>query len=285
MVDVRKRFIERNPNAPVGWEHGVETIGDEYPGQRPMPVPPEQRPGSFESYFPDVEENTGRTLSGRKEIEEVLLEVMDADITEQEILQALDDPMFGGPLSGTASNAEINERVYGRRYADRMEQIRELGRMETPGHRGWPAGTETWAEPPTRHLPEAKRGGISGLRHRVGQAARGAGQAARGAGITALKAIRNRLPAIIAAGAATAATSHPVSALADVALSPTQLGSGELPEESRFSPEEKMKYYEDLMNLERELGVGQHRPSILQPSREINGPSIRSSYPMRRMRR
>ena len=68
----------------------------------------------------------------------------------------------------------------------------------------------------------------------------------------------------------------------DILAAPTQLGSGDVPEESRFSPEEKMKYYDELTNLGRELGVGQHRPSILQLSREINGPSIRSSYPMGR---
>jgi hypothetical protein len=82
----------------------------------------------------------------------------------------------------------------------------------------------------------------------------------------------------------------------DILAAPTQLGSGDVPgegdyrdrrlydpaSESRFSLEEKMKYYDELTNLGRELGVGQHRPSILQLSREINGPSIRSSYPMGR---
>ena len=274
VADVREQFTRRNPSAPIGWEYGAPTIEMGYTASEVRehggmtPIPPEKRPGSYESYFPDVEGGMGRG-----EIEDVLFEIMDADITEQEIAQALDDPMFGGPLSGTASNAEIDERVYGRRYADRMEQKaadeawRERGvsiRDRSPG----------FPDEPTSPKTPARRG-ISGLRHR-------AGQAVRGAGITALKAIRNRLPAMVAATAATAAASHPVSALADVALSPTELGLGELSEESRFSPEEKVKYYDELMNLGRELGVGRHRPSILQLSREINGPSIRSSYPMGR---
>ena len=81
----------------------------------------------------------------------------------------------------------------------------------------------------------------------------------------------------------------------DLAASPTGLGSGDVPREGPFTDEDRMRSYEDLMSLGRELGVGQHHPSILQLSREINepsirssypsGPSIRSSYPMRRMGR
>jgi hypothetical protein len=231
-------------------------------------VPPEKRPGSYESYFPDVEGGVGRG-----EIEDVLLGIMDADITEQEIAQALDDPMFGVPISGTASNAEIDERVYARRYVDRMEKNAardawiEMGvsiRDRSPGFPGEPTLPRTPA-----------RGGISRLGHR-------AGQAMRSGSATALRAIRNKLPAIIAAGAGAAAAAHPLSALVDQALSPTQLGSGDIPREDPFSDEEKMRYSEELMSLGRELGVGQYSPSFFQPSRERGGPSIRSSYPMGR---
>ena len=275
--DVREVFARRNPDAPVGWEHGVETIGDVYPpGQRPMPIPPEQRPGSYESLFPDprVQYGPGGEFQSiergrtRPEIEDVLLEIMGPDITEPEIAQALHDPMFGGPISGTATNAEINERVYGRRFTNKMEEIFETNRARPP--------------------QQAKRRGIAGLSRRAGQAIRGALPAALKWGTRP-----GRLPAI-AAGAGTgavfagfpgAAAGAITGAFFDVGTTPSALGSGELPEESRFSPEERMKYYDELTNLGRELGVGQHRPSILQLSREMNGPSIRSSYPMRRMRR
>ena len=309
--DVRKRFAERNPSAPTGPSYSEITGYSADPDSRFQKrggylMRPEKRPGSFESYFPDVDVDardvtdwgevipfaempspdfipdtptTGSRRGGRMEIEGALYEIMDADITEQEVLQALDDPMYGGAIP--VGNDEISERVYARRYIDRMEldavRRRELDIIIplTPGgpladlyrqnerdllardrHRGFPDKTPA-------------RKGISGLRHR-------AGQAVRGAGITALKAIRDKLPAIVAAGAATAATSHPVSAAVDIALSPEELGSGELPEESRFSHEEKMKYYDDLANLQRELGVGQ-RPSFLQ-SPEWNA-HLRASYP------
>jgi hypothetical protein len=275
--DVRKLFTERTPSVPR------EASYSEATGY----LPTYKRPGSFESYFPNVDVE-GRDIAdfgprGRAEIEGALYEIMDADITEQEVLQALDDPMYGGAIP--VGNDEISERVYARRYIDRMEldavRRRELDIIIplTPGgpladlyrqnerdllardrHRGFPDKTSD-------KTPARK--GISGLRHR-------AGQAVRGAGITALKAIRDKLPAIVAAGAATAATSHPVSAAVDIALSPEELGSGELPEESRFSHEEKMKYYDDLANLQRELGVGQ-RPSFLQ-SPEWNA-HLRASYP------
>jgi hypothetical protein len=336
---LRKEWLSRNPNAP-----GQGTIS--------------RGTGSYRSLFPRNESPYS--------IENILFEIMSPDITPEEIALALDDPMFGGAISGNATNAEINERVYGRRYANRrfgrtwkgtvpfarwdiarqvVEGARGPGVAAMPqtleytglgeSVRNLPGGSPD-VDPPLRRgridrfrqgigrfsqgigdyfqmrnmggvdptsVPESSllppqsyltdvdpplRRGISGLRHR-------AGQAARGAGITALKAIRNRLPAIIAAGVGTVATSHPVSALADIALSPTELGSGDVPKEDPRSDEDKIKYYEDLMSLGRELGVGQHHPSILQLSREINepstrssypnGPSIRSSFPMRRMRR
>ena len=68
----------------------------------------------------------------------------------------------------------------------------------------------------------------------------------------------------------------------DLAASPTELGSGDMPKRDPLSDEDRMKYYNDLMSLQRELGVGQHGPSISQLSREISGPSIRPSYPMGR---
>jgi hypothetical protein len=209
---------------------------------------------------------------------------MDADITEQEIAQALDDPMFGGPISGTATNAEIDERVYGRRYVNKMEVRNFPGGspdVDPPPHRGrvgrlrqgigsfgrrfgdymfmrqrdpvtgsvlgwdpegnllkevdesllfpppshpesglgWPAGTETWAEPLTGekispHLggvDPAPRSGIAKLKAR------------------ALRAAWHRtLPAMAVAAGATVLS--PLAALAqgvgDVILSPEQLGSG-----------------------------------------------------------
>jgi hypothetical protein len=283
-AEVREQFARRNPYAPA------------------VSAGLRQRPGSFESYFPseptgfDTGEeaynkwlrkyfDTDQAFDTRMEIEDVLLEIMDADITEEEIVQALDDPMFGGPTSGTASNAEIDERVYGRRYVNKMEEMRAGRERMAQPRGGWPAGTEAWAKPPTEHLPEVRGDwrtrGIAGLR----KARASASRAASGAGITALKAVRDRLPAIIAAGAGTALASHPVSALADIALSPAKLGSGGLPEEDPYSSEDKIKYYEDLMSLGGGLDIGQHYPPVLQLSREVNGPSIRSSYPMRHTRR
>jgi len=264
-ADVLEQFARRNPFAPTpSIDHG----------DRP--------PGSFESYFPaEPYDARGQRIS-QMEMEDALLEIMDVDITEQEIALALDDPMFGGPISGTASNAEIDERVYGRRYANKMGEIKTGRDMPWhPERRGWPAGTETWAKLPTEHLEDWRTRGIAGLR----KAGASASRAARGAGITALKAVRDRLPAIIAAGAGTALASHPVSALADIALSPAKLGSGGLPEEDPYSSEDKIKYYEDLMSLGGGLDIGQHYPPVLQLSREVNGPSIRSSYPMRHTRR
>jgi len=322
--DVRKQFARRNPSAPIGWEHGAETVGDVYPpGQRPLPIPPPKRPGSFESYFPSDIPDMGR--GGRGEIEGVLYEIMDADITEQEIARALDDPMFG-PRVANLTNAEIDERVYARRYANarmgsphsetRRQVTRQFMRQvprEFPEDAVWSVvgGTNLSDVEFERGMGERRKRLL--LEHELGRlrdpslpernpyrtffnefAKPGerrprhrslpfkAGQAVRGAGITALRAIRNRLPAIIAGGVGAAAATHPVSALVDQALSPTQLGSGDIPREDPFSDEEKMRHYEELMSLGRELGVGQYSPSFFQPSRERGGPSIRSSYPMGR---
>jgi hypothetical protein len=262
---------------------------------------------------------------GKGEIEGVLYEIMDADITEQEIARALDDPMFG-PRVANLTNAEIDERVYARRYANarmgsphsetRRQVTRQFMRQvprEFPEDAVWSVvgGTNLSDVEFERGMGERRKRLL--LEHELGRlrdpslpernpyrtffnefAKPGerrprhrslpfkAGQAVRGAGITALRAIRNRLPAIIAGGVGAAAATHPVSALVDQALSPTQLGSGDIPREDPFSDEEKMRHYEELMSLGRELGVGQYSPSFFQPSRERGGPSIRSSYPMGR---
>ena len=150
---------------------------------------------------------------------------------------------------------------------------RELTPYRSPGKRFSQSHWTVRPSPPDVDPPI--RRGISRLSHR-------AGQAVRGAGITALKAIRNRLPSVIGAGLATAAASHPASAAVDIALSPTPMGSGDMPKRDLLTDEQKIRYYQDRLNLQRELGVGQHYPSFFQPSRERSGPSIRPSYPMGR---
>jgi len=150
---------------------------------------------------------------------------------------------------------------------------RELTPYRSPGKRFSQSHWTVRPSPPDVDPPI--RRGISRLSHR-------AGRAVRNVGIAGLKAIRNRLPSVIGAGLATAAASHPASAAVDIALSPTPMGSGDMPKRDPRSNEDRMKYYDDLMNLQRELGVGQHGPSISQLSREISRPSIRSSYPMGR---
>ena len=309
-ADVREQFARRNPAAPTGptYEKGYGELF----GYRLA----KERPGSYESYFPDVE--------GKPFGTQALLEIMDTDITEQEILQALDDPMFGGPLSGTASNAEISERVYARRYVNlRMGSPHSETRRQVTRHfmqqvpREFPEDAVRFGgrnlsdveferamgerrkrllleheltrlrdpslperNPYRTFFNEFAKPGERRPRHR--SLPFRAGQAVRGAGITALKAIRNRLPSVIGAGLATAAASHPASAAVDIALSPTPMGSGDMPKRDLLTDEQKIRYYQDRLNLQKELGVGQHYPSFFQPSRERSGPSIRPSYPMGR---
>lgn len=103
-------------------------------------------------------------------------------------------------------------------------------------------------------------GGIYSLGRGLPRLGRASVETAKNLGVASLRVLRNKLPAMVAAGAATAATSNPVSALADVMMSPTQLGSGDLPGEyrdyglygpappSRLSYEDQLKYYENLQN-------------------------------------
>ena len=61
------------------------------------------------------------------------------------------------------------------------------------------------------------------------------------------------LKGLLMAGAATAAS--PLAALADVLISPGQLGSGDLPEEDFLTDEQKTRYYQELMKPGRDLGL------------------------------
>jgi hypothetical protein len=245
---------------------------------------------------------------------------MSPEITEQEIAQALDDPMFGSRV-GDLTDAEINERVYARRYVNtqfgspgsipRERSVRrlmgELGssfgsdaaeaRTRLPPQRRKQLERASLAEKSRRTVLERELMGLPGgtpdvdppLRRGISRLGSRAGRAVRGAGIATLKAIRNRLPAIIAMGGTGAlfggfpgaAAGAITGGVFDVMTTPSDLGSGEIPQKDRLTDEEKIKYYSDLFELREELDVGQYRPSILQPSREISGHSIRSSYPMR----
>ena len=69
-----------------------------------------------------------------------------------------------------------------------------------------------------------------------------------------LKSIGGKgLKGLLMAGAATAAS--PLAALADVLISPGQLGSGDLPEEDFLTDEQKTRYYQELMKPGRDMGL------------------------------
>jgi len=81
------------------------------------------------------------------------------------------------------------------------------------------------------------------------------------------------LKGLLMAGAATAAS--PLAALADVLISPERLGSGDLPEEDLLTDEQKIRYYQELMNQRERSGLGPG-PSIgLGPRVSPQGSSIR----------
>jgi hypothetical protein len=143
------------------------------------------------------------------------------------------------------------------------------------------------------------------------------------AGVAALRAISGKLPAALMASAAAAATSHPLSALADIAMAPTDLGSGDLPigeseEVGRLGAiellsgniedpslisrkangrERESKYYDDLLRqadlLEEEVGLSSLRDRLPSDfvtrrlrSSPITRPEITSSsfYPGQQLR-
>ena len=143
---------------------------------------------------------------------------------------------------------------------------RELSPHRSPP-RGWPAGTETWANPgPLPDVDPPIRRGISRLRHRAGQGARNF------VGATA-RAIRNRLPSIIAT---VGAVGTGLGTAIDLAASPTELGSGDLPESPRFTDEEmeiiRAKQGEEFQLLEN---LGLTPPFPTQPWASPQGSSIR----------
>ena len=262
--DVRERFAIRNPDAPIGWELGAETVGDVHPpGQRPVPIPPEKRLGSYESYFPDMESSKAESM---------LLDVMGPDITTEEIALALDDPMFGGAISGNAPIPEIDERVYARRYANlrmgtpggaaREQVAREALRASSIPAPDYNVDDRTLAlarsserdalERAVMNLPGGSpdvdpplRSGISKLKSRV------------------LRAAYHRLPAIALAAGATAV--NPLVALAqgvgDVMFSPEQMGSGDLPK--YLTEEERRRLTEYSQQL---IGDQGSEPWHSQPS-------------------
>ena len=179
------------------------------------------------------------------------------------------------------------------------EGIRSMVELAADNEPVWESMERFWAsqgEPPLEFPPAPRQESVEDqikrllspdyvdppVRGRTSRLAHRAGRAARNVGIAGLKAIRNRLPSVIGAGLATAAASHPASAAVDIALSPTPMGSGDMPKRDLLTDEQKIRYYQDRLNLQRELGVGQHYPSFFQPSRERSGPSIRPSYPMGR---
>ena len=196
------------------------------------------------------------------EMEDVLLDIMGRDITDAELAVALDDPLFGGPLPAHASDLELEERVYARRYAD--------AQFGAPG-RGF--ATDSWVDHPLKahgnpltqgrlasriaHQlepelePEAEFDQVAVNRRRLALEdalnelegtsrpyadpavipdlpktpllTRGT-QAAKNVGIRTLKAIRNKLPMVVA-GAATVPL-LPFELAAEFAVSPTGMGSG-----------------------------------------------------------
>jgi len=366
--DVREEFARRNPDAPTGstYEKGYGELS----GYRSA----KERPGSYESYFPE-----GEHIST---IERDLFDIMGPPITAEEIAQAWDDPMFGGTgrmsdlewagevgndLSDL-SNQDLKDRVWARRYANRqigsprsMQRIRLRARFvnqfepivklgpgqsmdEIFGHigqEGPPPGftaseyedrlarlnrrndlinaideiPDATAAPRStpyrsalgqyfRDMPSRSPQEVQAYREQTRAAVRrGAARAGRGlknVGVASLRAFRDRLPAMVAAGAATAATSHPVSALTDIAASPTQLGSGDLPGEYRdyglygpappssLSYEDQLKYYENLQNQAAPLMPLRYRQGggfadYLFP-RQSSEPTMTRSYPGQQLR-
>jgi len=86
------------------------------------------------------------------------------------------------------------------------------------------------------------------------------------------------LRGLFLAGGATAL--NPMSALADVLMSPSRLGSGDLPEEDLLSDEEKMRYYDELMG--QGAGLMPRRDYFSRPSSED---AMTRGYPGRQPRR
>ena len=144
---------------------------------------------------------------------------------------------------------------------------RELSPHRAPP-RGWPAGTETWANPGP--LPDVDPPPRSPLARVVGRASTAAG----GTRDAILRAIRDNLPAIIAT---TGAVGTGLGTAIDLAASPTELGSGDLPEPPRFTDEEmeiiRAKQREEFQLLE-DLGLTPPFPP-LRPRVSPQGSSIR----------
>ena len=246
-------------------------------GEPPPEFPPAPRQESVEDQIKRLlssgpDENAFRALERKAAFEKLLKDVVALSPADYEQLSPEDLSLYRRRLKHLGGPPD---KWYYQELPWELlsPEDRELTPYRSPGKRFSQSHWTVRPSPPDVDPPI--RRGISRLSHR-------AGRAVRNVGIAGLKAIRNRLPSVIGAGLATAAASHPASAAVDIALSPTPMGSGDMPKRDPRSNEDRMKYYDDLMSLQRELGVGQHGPSISQLSREISGPSIRSSYPMGR---